>query len=90
MIEEKDKRDYVLIKDLNMFMYDHTLLHGRNHFCLYCLQDLRTAEKIKFQIRDYFKISGKQRFTMPKQGESVRFKSCERKIKSPFMIYADF
>ena len=27
---------------------------------------------------------------MPKKGEFVKFKNYERKIKSPFMIYADF
>ena len=27
---------------------------------------------------------------MPKKGEYVEFKNFERKIKSPFMIYADF
>ena len=27
---------------------------------------------------------------MPKNDEYVRFKNYERKIKSPFMIYADF
>ena len=27
---------------------------------------------------------------MPKKGEYVKFKNFERKIKSPFMIYADF
>ena len=27
---------------------------------------------------------------MPKKDEYVRFKICERKIKSSFMIYADF
>ena len=27
---------------------------------------------------------------MPKKDECVRFKNYERKIKSPFMIYADF
>ena len=32
----------------------------------------------------------KQRIKMLKKGEYVRFKNCERKIKSPFMIYADF
>ena len=37
-----------------------------------------------------FKISGKQKIKMPKKGECVKFKNFERKIKSPFMIYADF
>ena len=27
---------------------------------------------------------------MPTKGEYVKFKNCERKIKSPFMLYADF
>ena len=27
---------------------------------------------------------------MLEKGEYVKFKNCERKIKSPFMIYADF
>ena len=27
---------------------------------------------------------------MPKKGECVKFKHIERKIKSPFLIYADF
>ena len=27
---------------------------------------------------------------MPQKGEYVKFKTFERKIKSPFMIYADF
>ena len=27
---------------------------------------------------------------MPKEGESVKLKNYERKVKSPFMVYADF
>ena len=32
LIGEKGKRDYVTIKDFNMFLYDHTLLLGRKKF----------------------------------------------------------
>ena len=32
LITEKDKRHYVLIKNFNTFMYDHTLHRGRKHF----------------------------------------------------------
>ena len=38
LIGEVEKKQYVLIKDFNTFMYDHTLHHGRKHFCCYCLQ----------------------------------------------------
>ena len=40
--------------------------------------------------KDCFKINGKQRIIMPKKGEYVKFKNYERKIKSSFIIYADF
>ena len=41
-------------------------------------------------IKDCFEINSKQRIKMPKKGEYVRLKSFERKMKFPFMIYADF
>ena len=37
------------------------LLHpGRKYFCHYYLRAFRTAEKLKCQIKDCFKINGKQ------------------------------
>ena len=38
LIGEERKRHYLLIKDFNTFMYDHTLHGGRKHFCQYYLQ----------------------------------------------------
>ena len=71
-------------------MYDHTLHRGRKHFCRYCLQAFRIAEKWKFHIKDCFKTNSKQTIKMPKKGKCVKFKNFGRKIKSAFMIYADF
>ena len=71
-------------------MYDHPLHLGRKHFCRYCLQAFRTAEKLKCHIKDCFKINGKQTIKIRKKDEYVKFKNFERKIKSPFMIYAGF
>ena len=45
---------------------------------------------LKCHVKDCFEINGKQMIKMPKNDEYVRFKNYERKIKSPFMIYADF
>ena len=52
LIGEKVKRHYVLIKNFNTFMYDHTLHRGRKHFCCYCLQDFRTKTILKRHIKD--------------------------------------
>ena len=81
---------YVLIKDFNTFMYDHALYRGRKHFYHYCLQTLSTKEILKRHIKDCFKINGKRRFSMYKEGKYGKSRNYERKIKSPFMIYADF
>ena len=71
-------------------MHDHALHCGKKYFCRYCLQALITEEIRKLGINDCFKINGKQRIITPKNGEYVKFKNYERKIKSPFIIYADF
>ena len=68
---------------------DIVLHRGRTHFCRYCLQDFRIAEKLNCHIKDCFKIDDKQRIKISKQGEYVRLKNYKRKIKPSFMIYAD-
>ena len=40
----------ILNKDFNPFMYGHTLHRRRKHFCRYCVQAFRTAEKLKLKI----------------------------------------
>ena len=90
LIGEAEKKHYVLISDFNRFMYDHSLHRGRKHFCRYCLHAFITREILKRHTKDCFKINGKQTIKMPNKGEYVKFKNFERKIKSPFMIYADF
>ena len=90
MIDEGEKKNYVLIKDFDAFIYDHTLHHGRKHFWRYCLQDFRTAETFKCYIKDSFKINNKQTIKMSKKSEYIKFKNFRRKIKSLFKFYADF
>ena len=38
LIGEGEKKDYIVIKDFNTFMYDHTLHCARRHLCHYSLQ----------------------------------------------------
>ena len=70
---------YVLIKDFDTFMYDHTLHRGRKHFCRYCLQAFRTEDILKRHITDCFKINDRQRIIMPKKGEYVNSKIMNEK-----------
>ena len=72
-------------------MYDHSLHREKKLFVVIAyIHALIPEELLKRHIKDCFKIDGKQAIKMPEKGEHVKFKNFERKIKSPFMIYADF
>ena len=62
----------------------------KKHFCCSYLQTFKTEEISKRHSKDCFKINGKQRIIMLQKGEYAKFRNYERKIKSPFIIYADF
>ena len=78
LLGEGEKKHYILIKDFNTFMYDHTLLRGRKHFWRYCLQAFRPAGKLKCHIKDCFKSNGQQTIEMSKKGEYIKFKNFGR------------
>ena len=65
LLLKEGKKNYVLIKDFNTFMYDHTLHGGRKHFCRYCLQAFSAEEILKGHTKNCFKINGKQSIIMP-------------------------
>ena len=88
LIGEEEKK-HVLIKDFNKLMYDHSFHRQRKHFGR-CLHAFIKKQIFKHHIKDCFKINSTQTIKMPKDGEDVKFKNFERKIKSPFMIYANF
>ena len=55
------------MKDIDTFMYDHSLHRGRKHFCRYCLHASIAEEILKCHVKEYFKINGEQRIIMPKK-----------------------
>ena len=80
------KKHYVLIEDFNtsfIISWKKTFL-SLLFTCFHCRQILKS------HIKDCFKINGKQTIKVPKKGKYFNFRSFQRKIKLPFMIYADF
>ena len=64
----KDMKIQVQTRDIKNFkksMYEHTLHRGTKHFCRYCLQAFSTAQKLKYHVKDCFKIYSKQTIIMP-------------------------
>ena len=60
--------NYVLIKNFNTFIYDHTLHCGRKHFYCYCLQAFHTENILKSHVKDFFKMNDKQMIGISKGG----------------------
>ena len=101
MIGKEEKKNTMFLSKISIYScYDHTLHCGGKHFHHYCLAAFRTAGKLKCHIKDsfkingkknnYFKINGKKTIKMSQKGKYIKFKNFRRKIKSPFMIEADF
>ena len=90
LMRKEGKRHYFFIKIFSTFTYDHELYLGRKHFSCYYLQGFSTEEILKSHIKDCFKINGKQEIILAKKCKYGTFKNYERKIKLPFIIYADF
>ena len=70
---------YVLLKDFNTFMFDHSLHCGRRHFCRCCSHAYITEEIFKSPIKDSFKINGKQKIKMPKKMNMLNSKILKQK-----------
>ena len=77
--QEKGKKHYVIIKDFNRCMQDHSLHRERKCFCRYCLHTFVIQQILKHHINDCFKINGKQRIIMSKKGEHVKLKVLKEK-----------
>ena len=56
-------------------MYDHVFYRGTKNFSRYCLQAVRTAEELKFNFKNCFRVNGKQRIKMSKQ---IKLRNHER------------
>ena len=78
-MREKEKINYVLIKDFNTFVYDHSMLRKKKHFCCYCLHAFNTEEILKLHIKDWFKINRNLRILMPKKVNMLHLKIIEEK-----------
>ena len=72
LITDWRRRHYILLKEFYTFMSDHTLYCRTKHFCCYCLQNVNTEQTLKCNVKDCFKINGKQRTKLPRKGEYMK------------------
>ena len=75
---------------LSSFNVGSFIISRKKTFFLLLFTFFHCRKILNYHIKENFKINIKQVVKMSKKSKYVNFKSFQRKIKSPFMIYADF
>ena len=91
LITKDENKHYVLIKDFNAFMYNHSKHKAKKHFCMFCLQCFSSERVLVKHANNCLTIDGSQAINMPKQGDNIlKFNNFHKQLPVPFVIYADF
>ena len=70
LITKAEKKHYVLIRDFNRFMYNHSKHKERKHFCMYCLHCFKSESILAKYVDNRLIINGKQAINMPKKAKT--------------------
>ena len=60
LITKDENKHYVLIKDFNAFMYNHSKHKAKKHFCMFCLQWFSSERVLVKHANNCLTISGSQ------------------------------
>ena len=86
LISDREKSQYVFIKDFNSLMYQKSKHKGRKYFCMHCLQNFTTEEILHKYKERCLSINGTQKSTY--EFGTIKFTNYAKKIPIPFKIYA--
>ena len=90
-IEEDDKSHFVFIKDYNRLISKQTNNKKiKKYHCRYCLHGFQSEELLNTHYENGCLAVEGQIIEMPEADETIEFKHHYKKLKAPFVIYADF
>ena len=82
MLEDNNKYHYVLIKDVSILVGCQYNKHKeKKHICPHCLRGFKTQDTLCKHIEHGCLAIEGQQIQMPKKGESISFKTNDRKFK---------
>ena len=91
LIIEDENKHYVLIEDLNRFMYNKTKHKERKYFCMNCLQGFSSEKVLNNHKDNCIILNGTQAVKMPdKNNNTLKYNNFHKQQPVPFVIYADF
>src|SRR6266496_3399796 len=85
----EETNHYVLIKDFNKLCSKITKNERNKHFCMNCIQNFPSKERLEDHKPNCIKINGSQAVKLPKEGSYIKFKNLKNTLDVPFVIYAD-
>lgn len=81
---------YVLIKNFNGLLYRITKSHSTKHFCMRCLHACSSAKILENHLKDCKSFEVCKTVLPTKDKSILEFKNLAKKLRVPFVIYADF
>ena len=91
LISDGEKNHYCWIKDLSRLLSSQKTDdgHHKQHFCLRCLNCFATSTALE-NHEGYCKTNDVVNVEMPAKGTSLEFDKFHKKMRVPFVVYADF
>ena len=87
---EKNEQHYVLINNLSRLVGMQTNKHnGKTHICINCFNTFSLEKSFKEHM-EVCLSNESVKIEIPKKGSNIEFKNYVKKLKVPFVIYADF
>ena len=90
LLENKKNQHYCWIKDMSRLSANQYNKHkGKRFVCKYCCNSFQWEVSLKKHV-EYCSKQKAVKVVMPKKGEKLQFKNHHRKMRVPFVVYADF
>ena len=90
LISDGEKKHYCWIKNFNRLMKKHTEKSKNSmHYCKRCLIGFQRIEALT-KHTEYCSQHEAQKIELPEPGTMLSFKNYYRKMRVPFIVYADF
>ena len=90
LISDGEKKHYCLINSMSRLLSSQISKNkNKKFFCLRCLNHFCTQE-LMYKHEEYCRDNEAVRVKMPKEGSFLSFAHHSRKMRHPFVIYADF
>ena len=90
LISDGENKHYCWIKNFNRLMMKHTEKSKNSmHYCRRCLTGYQRVEALT-KHSEYCSQHDAQKIVLPEPGTMLSFKNYYRKMRVPFVVYADF